>query len=273
MVSSSDFSQTVPVSPGTTSDNSKPCGVSLTGKVCIVTGSSRGIGKAIAVALAQNGAAVYATATSLANFYCWADTERSVGPGKIVPLAFDVSDPAACREAVLGVKRSSGRIDALVNNAGVEYNELIGMIDDEHLTHMLDVNVRGPINMIQAVSRIMGRQGGGSIVNIASRVGESGNAGQLAYSATKGAVIALTKSAAKELGSKGIRVNAVSPGLTDTDMMKAASRDNLSGRIENISLGRLVQPEEIANMCLFLISDASSFVSGQVIAVDGCSVL
>lgn len=246
----------------------------LSDKVCIITGASRGIGKAIAQVFARNGAVVYGTATKQGSIEEWAEPFAREVKGDINPLYFDVSDDKAVRNAVMQVKRTHGHIDGLVNNAGVEYNELIGMIDPEHLEKMFSVNVYGAIYMLQAVSRVMSRQeNGGSIVNITSMTALRGNRGQTVYSATKGAVISMSKSAAKELAGKRIRVNAVAPGLTNTDMMRQADPVKLQSRIDNICMGRLAEPEEIANACMFLVSDLSAYISGQVLAVDGCTIL
>ena len=246
----------------------------LTGKVCIVTGASRGIGKAIARELAANGATVYAAATKQGSVEAWADEWNSAVKGSVRSLYFDVSDENACRGAVMQVKKETGRLDGLVNNAGVEYNELIGMINKDHMEEMFAVNVYGTLYMLQLASRIMSRQeSGGSIVNIASMTALKGNRGQSVYSATKGAVISLTRSAAKELAPKKIRVNAIAPGLTNTDMMKQADPEKLKARIDNICMGRLAEPEDIAGACLYMLSDLSSYVSGQVLAVDGCTIM
>lgn len=246
----------------------------LTGKVCIVTGGSRGIGKAISQVFARNGAVVYATATKDGSVDAWAESFNTDVSGEIHGLYFDISDEAAAKEAVQRIKRAHGHIDGLVNNAGVEFNELIGMISSRNMEKMFSVNVYGTINMLQLVSRIMARQqNGGSIVNIASMTALNGNRGQLVYSATKGAVVSLTKSAAKELAERKIRVNAIAPGLTNTDMMRQADPEKLQRRIDNISMGRLAEPEEIANACLFMISDLSSYVSGQILAVDGATIM
>ena len=246
----------------------------LKGKVCVVTGGSRGIGKAIAQVFAQNGAIVYAIATKEGSVEEWSEDFNREVSGEVRSLYFDISDETACRSAVLQIKKACGHIDGLVNNAAVEFNELIGMINRDNMEKMFSVNVYGTINMIQLVSRIMGRQEtGGSIVNIASMTALRGNKGQLVYSATKGAVISLTKSAAKELAEKKIRVNVIAPGLTNTDMMKQADPEKLQSRINNICMGRLAEPEDIANACLFMISDLSAYVSGQVLAVDGCTIM
>ena len=246
----------------------------LEGKVCIVTGGSRGIGRAISQVFARNGAIVYATATKEGSVEEWAEGFNKEIRGEVRSLYFDVSDEEAVKNAVIKIKQTCGRIDGLVNNAGVEFNELIGMISHAHMERMFSVNVYGTINLLQIISRIMGRQlTGGSIVNIASMTALRGSKGQLVYSATKGAVISLTKSAAKELAAKKIRVNAIAPGLTNTDMMKQADMKKLQDRIDNICMGRLAEPEDIAKACMFMVSDLSTYVSGQILAVDGCSIM
>ena len=246
----------------------------LTGKVCIVTGGRRGIGKAISQVFAENGAVVYAIAAHEGSVEEWSEEFNKGVKGEVRSLYFDISDERAARDGVMRIKRACGHIDGLVNNAGVEFNELIGMISRDNMERMFAVNVYGTINMLQMVSRIMGRQeNGGSIVNIASMTALRGNKGQLVYSATKGAVISLTKSAAKELAEKKIRVNAIAPGLTNTDMMKQADPEKLQNRINNICMGRLAEPEDIAKACLFMISELSAYVSGQILAVDGCTIM
>ncbi len=246
----------------------------LSGRVCIVTGGSRGIGKAIAQCFAQHGAIVYATATKLGSIEAWATAFNKTVDGEVRPQYFNVADDKAVREAVMQIKKECGRIDALVNNAGVEFNELIGMINRINMEKMFSVNVYGTINMLQMVSRVMGRQAdGGSIVNIVSLTALRGNRGQLVYSATKGAVVSVTKSAAKELAVKKIRVNAIAPGLTNTDMMKQANPEKLQSRIDNICMGRLAEPDDIAKACLFMVSDLSTYISGQVLAVDGFTII
>ena len=246
----------------------------LSGKVCIVTGGSRGIGKAIAQVFAQNGATVYVVDIREGSVEEWAPAFNEEVSGEVRSLYFDISDEKAAKDGIMQIKKACGHIDGLVNNAGVEFNELIGMISHDNMEKMFTVNVYGTINMLQIVSRIMGRQeNGGSIVNIASMTALRGNRGQLVYSATKGAVVSLTKSAAKELAEKKIRVNAIAPGLTNTDMMKQADPEKLQSRINNICMGRLAEPEDIAKACLFMVSDLSTYVSGQVLAVDGCTIM
>lgn len=244
----------------------------LKDKVCIVTGSSRGIGRAIAELYAEEGAEVIVNGTRPGT----ADEWIAAHPlrDQFHAMYFDIADPAAVRKNVMAVKKQFGRIDVLVNNAGVEFNELIGMISRENMEKMFRVNVYGTIEMIQAVSRIMARnENGGSIINISSMVGLRGNKGQLVYSATKGAVVSITKSAAKELAPRGIRVNCVAPGLTQTEMMEQADLDKLQGRIANICMGRIAQPSDIAGGCLLLASDYAGYISGQILPVDGCTIM
>lgn len=246
----------------------------LNGKVILVTGAGRGIGQAMATLFAQNGATVYANDVREGAVEAWNKAVNEAGPGQVLPLYFDISSETEAKDAVMQVKKACGHIDGLVNNAGVEFNELIGMISRSNMEKMFTVNVFGTINMLQIVSRVMGRQKtGGSIINIASMTALRGNRGQLVYSATKGAVVSLTKSAAKELAEKKIRVNAVAPGLTNTAMMQQADPEKLKGRIANICMGRLAEPEDIAGACMFLLSDLSAYVSGQVLAVDGCTIM
>jgi len=252
--------------------NSERC--LLDGKVIIVTGAGRGIGQAMATLFAENGAIVYAGDIQQGSVDEWCGDVNVDICGEVRPLYFDVSSESQVRTAVMQVKKDCGHIDGLVNNAGIEFNELIGMINHDNMEKMFSVNVYGTINMLQMVSRIMGKQEtGGSIVNIASMTALRGNRGQLVYSATKGAVVSLTKSAAKELAEKKIRVNAIAPGLTNTAMMRQANKDKLQGRINNICMGRLAEPEDIAKACVFMLSDLSEYVSGQVLAVDGCTIM
>ena len=246
----------------------------LKDKVILVTGAGRGIGQAMATVFAENGAVVYANDVREGTVEQWCEAVNAGAPGEVRPLYFDICSEQEAKAAVMQIKKACGRIDGLVNNAGVEFNELIGMISRDNMEKMFSVNVYGTINMLQIVSRLMARQEtGGSIVNIASMTALRGNRGQLVYSATKGAVVSLTRSAAKELAEKKVRVNAIAPGLTNTEMMKQADPEKLQGRIANICMGRLAEPEDIAKACVFMISDLSSYVSGQVLAVDGCTIM
>lgn len=241
----------------------------LDGKVALVTGASRGIGRSIATMFAREGAIVYAISRKKEDIAAWAKEVDLLT--KVRPISLDITDEIEVKKCVMLIKKEVGHLDILVNNAGVEFNELIGMISSEKLHLMFSTNVYAMIYMIQYCSRIM--KNGGSIINISSKVGIRGNKGQLGYSATKGAVIALTKSAAKELAEKKIRVNSIAPGLTKTDMMDAANIEKLTNRINNICMKRLAVPDDIAKTCLYLASDLSDYVSGQIIEVDGCTIM
>lgn len=244
----------------------------LKGKVCIITGASRGIGKEIAIVFAEEGAEVVINDTRVGSADKWVLSH----PLKeyLHTFYFDITDSEAVRTNIMAIKKKFGHIDVLVNNAGVEFNELIGMISRDNMEKMFNVNVFGTIEMLQSVSRVMVRnKNGGSIINISSMVGLRGNGGQLVYSASKGAVIALTKSAAKELAPKGIRVNSIAPGITQTVMMEQADLEKLQGRIKNICMGRIAQPRDIAGGCLLLASDHAGYISGQILPVDGCTIM
>lgn len=236
----------------------------LQDKVCIITGAAQGIGKQIAQQFADDGAIVYACDRQ--DF----TSENS----RIRPLVMDVTDANSVKTAFMQIYKAEGRIDCLVNNAGIVYNRKIGMIIREETERMFLVNVIAVLEMIQLVSRLMARNGGGSIVNIASVTAVLGSPGQVAYSSTKGAIIAMTKSAAKELASQGIRVNAVAPGIVKTERfaeLYEANGEKIDARIQRIALGRLGTPEDIANACSFLASDRASYISGQILGVDGCA--
>ena len=244
----------------------------LADRVCMVTGAARGIGREIAELFAREGADVIVNDIREGSAESW--VPKSEYKDRLHICYFDITDRDATRDHILEIRKEFGHIDVLVNNAGIEFNELIGMISRENMEKMFNVNVYAVIEMIQVVSRIMAyNKNGGSIINISSMVGIRGNAGQLAYSATKGAVIAITKSAAKELASKKIRVNAIAPGLTETEMMDQADIEKLQRRIDNICLGRIAKPKDIAGGCLFLASDYAEYISGQVIPIDGCTIM
>lgn len=241
----------------------------LQDKISVVTGAAQGIGKAIALKMLEEGAVVYGCdiaegsmenmAKEFSNFH---------------PLYFDVTDANAVKASMMQIKKEQGRIDVLVNNAGVVFNKKIGMILREETELMFRVNVIAVIELTQLVSRIMARSGGGSIINIASVTAVLGSAGQSAYSATKGAIISFTKSAAKELASQGVRVNAVAPGIIKTELFEKlyeTSGEKIDNRIDRIALGRLGQPRDVANAVAFLASDNASYISGQILGVDGCA--
>ncbi|MGE0078220.1 MAG: SDR family NAD(P)-dependent oxidoreductase [Bacteroidales bacterium] len=242
-------------------------------KVCLVTGAARGIGRAISEKYAEEGAIVYANDINTEDMNQWA-AECSYKYQTIVkPICFDICDFAAVKESVIHIKNETGRIDVLANNAGIVSYELLGMIDFNLLRKMFEVNVISMINLIQLVSRIMVRQKDGSIINMASVVGVSGAKGQLSYSATKGAVISITKSASKELSEHNIRVNAIAPGMVATERLKKIMELKFEDRKNDIGLGRLALPEEIADAFSFFASDRSKYITGQILTIDGGLIL
>ena len=239
----------------------------LENKVCIITGAAQGIGKSIAERFASDGALVYACDRVEGVMDEWAKACSEKYGTRVCPLYFDVTDAVAVKSAFMSVFKQERRIDVLVNKK-------IGMILRPETELMFRVNVIAVIEMVQLVSRLMARGHGGSIVNIASVTAVLGSPGQSAYSATKGAIIAFTKSAAKELASQGIRVNAVAPGIVKTERFSELyeeSGEKIDNRIQRIALGRLGTPLDVANACAFLASDRSSYISGQILGVDGCA--
>lgn len=239
----------------------------LAGRVAVVTGGTRGIGYATCQALADAGATVVLTGRDeLVAESC----AKELG---VDGLALDVTDSAAVAHVLRGVAKTYGRLDITVANAGVLADALIGMITDQLLTTTLATNVAGTINTVQAAARVMMRQRHGSIVVLGSVVGERGDAGQTAYAASKAAVGSIARSAAKELGRHGIRVNAVAPGVIDTDMTAHLPRDVIGRRVADTPLGRLGRPDDVARVIRFLACDDAAFVTGQVLGVDGGIVL
>jgi 3-oxoacyl-[acyl-carrier protein] reductase len=242
----------------------------FTGKTALVTGASRGIGRAIAVALARGHATValnYAgndAAAKEALALC-----QQAGAAGCRLFRFDVADPAACQKAVDQVVAELGGLHVLVNNAGIALDQLVMRLKDEDWRRQLDVNLTGAFNLVRAAARPMMKQKGGVVVNLTSVVGEMGNAGQAAYAATKAGLIGLTKSVARELASRNIRVNAVSPGYIDTDMTAALPEAARQKMTELIPLARLGTAQDVADCVAWLASDKASYVTGQVIRVNG----
>lgn len=248
----------------------------LENKVCLVTGAGRGIGRAIAERFASDGAVVYVNDLVRGDMYTWTRECASRNDTKVVPICFDVTGSSALKAGLMSVYKAEGRIDCVVNNAAIISNRKLGMIAKSDMERMFSVNVLAVIDMIQTASRLMARGGGGCFVNIASITGVVGSPGQVAYSATKGAVISLTKSAAKELAPQHIRVNAVAPGIVRTerfDELYLSDGSKIDSRIEKIALGRLGTPEDVADACSFLASDRASYISGQILGVDGCATI
>jgi len=244
----------------------------LDGKTALITGAARGIGRAIAEKCAAEGADV--ALCDLKEEWL-AETAAAVEAGgrKVKTVAADVSDADAVQSAVSDVVTEFGRIDLLVNNAGITKDTFLARMNVEDWDAVLSVNLKGTFLFMKAVSRPMMKQRAGAIVNIASIIGLIGNAGQCNYAASKAGVIALTKSIAKELASRGIRVNAVAPGFIQTKMTEVLAEDVRAKMLEAIPLKRFGTPEDVANVVLFLASDAAAYVTGQVLTVSGGMVM
>lgn len=245
----------------------------LTGKTAIVTGGSRGIGRAAALTLAEAGAdvaVIYAGNTAAAE-----ETVRLIEEKgrKGLAIQCDVADEAAVTAMVKDVKKELGRIDILVNNAGITRDGLLMIMKEDDWQAVLDTNLTGAFHCTKAVTRLMMKQRSGSIINITSVIGETGNAGQANYAAAKAGLIGFTKSVAKELASRNIRCNAIAPGCIETDMTAVLGEDTVDAMIKTIPMGRVAQPEEVAKAVLFLASDDASYITGQTLNVDGGMVM
>lgn len=241
----------------------------LEDKVCLVTGTSKGIGKAIAEKFAEQGAIVIANARKEGSIDDWANELSEKNNTDVKPYYFDVRDSGNVKKVIMDIRKQFKCLDVLVNNAGVVSYELLGFVNTDKLKDMFEVNVVAPLQLMQLATRLMSRQNAGSIINISSLVGLKGVHGQLAYSVTKGALNTLTLSASKELAPKQIRVNAIAPGMIGTNRLKDVMSEKFQDKIDDIGFGRLGKPEEVADVCLFLASDLSTYVTGQIIGVDG----
>lgn len=238
-------------------------------KVALVTGGSRGIGRAIAQTLGRRGAMVVLSYAG--NEAAATETVKAIvdAGGKAKAIRFDVADSEACSKAIDDVVKEFGRLDVLVNNAGVAIDGLLMRFKDEDWDKTLDTNLKGAFMLMRAVSRPMMKQKGGAIVNVSSIVGEMGNAGQAAYSASKAGLIGLTKSVARELASRNIRVNCVTPGFITTDMTAGLNDELKKKMADAIPLSRIGNAEEVANAVAFLASDLASYITGEVLKVNG----
>lgn len=243
-------------------------GRQLEGKVAIVTGGSRGIGRAIAVALAEEGASVAVCSRNLDSNRDAAEYIRSQG-GSAHPYQVDVTDADSVSALVNEVLRDLGRIDILVNNAGVTADNVLLRLKEADWDKVMDTNLKGAFNCTKAVARTLVKQRGGKIINITSVVGMIGNPGQANYCASKAGIIGFTKSVARELGSRNITVNCVAPGFIETAMTEAVSEKVRDEMLRFIPLGRLGKPEDVAEVVRFLASPASDYITGEVIRADG----
>jgi 3-oxoacyl-[acyl-carrier protein] reductase len=239
------------------------------GKTALITGAARGIGRAIALELARGGASLALNDVNEAAAQEAIDLAVKAGSPKAKFYKFDVADSAACDAAIEAIVGEFGGLHILVNNAGISIDALLMRFKDEDWKKVLDINLTGCFNLMRAASRPLMKAKTGAIVNLASVVGESGNAGQAAYSASKGALIALTKTVAKELASRNVRANAVAPGFIDTPMTAALPEAAKAKMFEAIPLARLGTPQDVADCVAWLASEKSSYVTGAVIRVNG----
>ncbi len=235
----------------------------LKDSVVLITGGTRGIGKAVAQRFKEVGAKVYITGTNKERTL---EVAQELG---VKGVKMDVSDREEVKKVVSEIVESEGRIDVLVNNAGITKDSLFIRMKDEDWDRVIDVNLNGVYNVSRAVVPVMVKKRKGVIINVSSVVGFTGNVGQVNYSATKSALIGFTKSLAKELGGRGIRVNCVAPGYITTDMTKAIPEKIKSELIKSIPLRREGEPREVADVCLFLASDMASYITGTTVHVNG----
>lgn len=245
----------------------------LEGKVALVTGASRGIGKAIALLLAENGADVavnFAGSTAAAEAVA-AEIEKM--GRKAILVQGDVSQTEVCAEMVDKVVKELGHIDILVNNAGITRDTLLLRMKEEDWDAVLNTNLKGVFNCTKAAVKYMAKQRSSAIVNISSVVALMGNAGQANYAAAKAGILGFTRSVAKEMAARGIRVNAVTPGFIKTDMTSVLSEKVVAAMEASIPLARLGEPEDIAKAVLFLVSDNAAYITGQTLHVDGGMVM
>ncbi len=242
--------------------------MTLKDQIAIVTGGSRGIGQAICLDLARHGAQVFAAARNVDRIHSWV-SEAGETDGKITPIALDVTDPQSIERLVEECAAATGKIDVLINNAGITRDGLLMSMEDEQFDEVIDTNLRGAFRLCRSAIRHMIRARRGRIINITSITGIAGNAGQANYAAAKAGLIGITKSLAKEVGKRGVTVNAVAPGFIETDMTDVLP-DKLKTEVQkHIPLQRMGRPEEIASVCTFLAGPGASYITGQTFVVDG----
>jgi 3-oxoacyl-[acyl-carrier protein] reductase len=244
----------------------------LKDKVALVTGGARGIGREIALLFAKEGSDIAVCDVNIEEAKKACVDIEALGR-KALPLQMDVADYAKVEEGLNKILDKFKRLDILVNNAGITRDNLILRMSESEWDAVMDVNLKGTFNCTKAVSKVMVKQRSGRIINVASIIGIIGNSGQANYSASKAGIIALTKTTAKELASRNINVNAVAPGFIQTEMTAKLPDDIKARMLSLIPLSRFGSPADVANVCLFLASDGSSYITGQTIIVDGGMVM
>ena len=244
----------------------------LENKVALITGGARGIGQAIAMTFAREGADIVVADVNLEIAQKTASDIEGLGR-KAMALAMDVTNYEIVEEGINKILDKMGKVDILVNNAGITKDNLILRMSQADWDAVINVNLKGTFNCIKAVSRPMVKQRSGRIISIASIIGLMGNPGQANYAASKAGIIALTKTVAKELASRNINANAVAPGFIQTEMTAKLSEEIKKKMLEAIPLGKLGTPEDVANVCLFLASAESNYITGQTITIDGGMVM
>jgi len=245
----------------------------LNGQVAVVTGASRGIGRAVALQLAALGAKV------VVNYHSHPEAAEAVveqirsAGGEALAVRADVSEPAAAQKLMDEALAAYGRIDILVNNAGVTRDNLLLRMSEQDWDTVMDINLKGAFNCLKSATKPMMKQRYGRVVNITSVSGLAGNAGQANYSAAKAGLVGLTKAVAKELGSRNITINAVAPGFIETELTAGLAEDLMKTAVSLTPLGRLGQPDDVAHAVVFFVSDGASYITGQVLSVDGGFVM
>lgn len=242
----------------------------LKNKTAIITGCNRGIGKAILEVFAENGTNIFAHARKETPEFTNLITKLSEKyQVKIIPIYFDLADIVSIKTAIKFIHSQKVNIDILVNNAGITSNKLFVMTSINDIQEQMDINFKSVFILSQYISKIMQKNNSGSIINISSISATGGDCGRALYGASKAAISSLTKTMATELGNNGIRVNAVAPGFIETDMMQYITEDVIKNNLMNSKLKRIGKPIEVANVALFLASDLASYITGQIIHVDG----
>ena len=241
----------------------------LKGKTALITGATRGIGKTITELYAENGANIILHAREKSLALLFAEELKEKYKVNVNVVLFDISNPIEIKEGFRKIFKLTKQLDIVVNNAGVLESSLLGMVSEQLIEKTYSTNVYGIYYILQYASRLMTRKKSGSIINLTSIMGVNGSEGQTVYSGSKAAVIGITKSLSKELASFNIRVNAISPGFIDTDMVQNLPKDKYKERMDSIAMKRIGTTKDVANTALYLASDLSTYVTGQVIGVDG----